>query len=99
MQIKASMSIQGAGRDQEKEKIEVKVGASYCQFSSRYLMIEFQSPSIAEQTARDAPMSLIQEIRENMALPQQPCTALDLSEDSIIGSILSEELASILLNG
>lgn len=62
-------------------------------------MIEIQSPSIAEQTARDAPMSLIQEIRENMALPQQSSATLDMSEESIISSIVSEELASILLDG
>ncbi|KAJ5303159.1 hypothetical protein N7476_009958 [Penicillium atrosanguineum] len=54
---------------------------------------------MAEQTARDAPMSLIQEIRENMALPQQPSTTLDISEDSIISSFISEELASRLLDG
>jgi aspartate-semialdehyde dehydrogenase len=99
MQIQTSMSVQDAGRDQEKEKTEVKVGAFHCHAYGIFLMMEFQSPSIAEQTARDAPMSLIQEIRENMALPQQPCTALDISEDSIIGSILSEKLASILLSG
>jgi len=44
-------------------------------------------------------MSLIQEIRENMALPQQPFSTQDLSEDSIIGSIVSEELALMLLEG
>jgi hypothetical protein len=44
-------------------------------------------------------MSLIQEIRENMALPQQPSAAQDLSEDSIIGSIVSEDLAQMLLEG
>jgi hypothetical protein len=44
-------------------------------------------------------MSLIQEIRENMALPQQPSTAQDLSEDSILGSIVSEDLAQMLLEG
>ncbi|OQD74090.1 hypothetical protein PENDEC_c012G05636 [Penicillium decumbens] len=61
--------------------------------------LKVKSPSIAEQTARDAPMSLIQEIRENMALPQQPFSTQDLSEDSIIGSIVSEELALMLLEG
>ncbi|KAJ5662131.1 uncharacterized protein N7477_009747 [Penicillium maclennaniae] len=57
--------------------------------------IEVKSPPVAEQTARDAPMSLIQEIRENMALPQQPSTTLDISEDSIVSSIVPEELASL----
>lgn len=97
MQIRASMSVQSADCNQEKQK--VKVGAFYSHMCSRELIARPQSPSIVEQTARNAPMSLIQEIRENMALPQQPSTAQDPSEDSIIGSIVSEELAQMLLEG
>lgn len=44
-------------------------------------------------------MSLIQEIRENMALPQQIPTTVDTSEDSIVGNLVSGELASLLLDG
>ncbi|KAJ5093808.1 hypothetical protein N7456_009669 [Penicillium angulare] len=58
-----------------------------------------KAQSNAEQTARDAPMSLIQEIRENITLHRQPLKIQDLSEDVIINGIISEQTASILLKG
>ncbi|KAJ5899408.1 hypothetical protein N7495_004152 [Penicillium taxi] len=55
--------------------------------------------SVAERTARDAPMSLIQEIRENITLHRQPLQIQDISEDIIHNGIISEETALILLKG
>ncbi|KAJ5702318.1 hypothetical protein N7488_009866, partial [Penicillium malachiteum] len=55
--------------------------------------------SSAERTARDAPMSLIQEIRETITLHRQPLQMQDLSEDIIVNGIVSENTALILLKG
>ncbi|KAI2730745.1 hypothetical protein CBS147332_2597 [Penicillium roqueforti] len=57
------------------------------------------APSTIERTARDAPMNLIQEIRQNITLHEQPSTSDDSTEDIIINGIVSEELAIVLLKG
>ncbi|KAJ5090081.1 hypothetical protein N7532_008765 [Penicillium argentinense] len=51
------------------------------------------SPSSAERTARDAPMSLIQEIKENMSLPTQTSPLRVASQDVIANGIVSEDVA------
>ncbi|KAJ5942525.1 hypothetical protein N7516_002693 [Penicillium verrucosum] len=55
--------------------------------------------STIERTARDAPMNLIQEIRQNIMLHENPSTSDDSTKDIIINGILSEELAITLLKG
>ncbi|KAJ6048381.1 uncharacterized protein N7446_011064 [Penicillium canescens] len=52
----------------------------------------------AERTARDAPMSLIQEIRENITY-ENPSNIEDCTEDMIIKGIVSEDLTQTLLEG
>ncbi|KAJ5219485.1 uncharacterized protein N7498_001584 [Penicillium cinerascens] len=64
------------------------------------LLIYYQTAqSSAERTARDAPMSLIQEIRENITLHRQPRQIQDLLEDVIVNGIVSENTAFSLLKG
>jgi hypothetical protein len=65
-----------------------------------FLLIYYQTAqSSAERTARDAPMSLIQEIRENITLHRQPRQIQDLLEDVIVNGIVSENTAFSLLKG
>ncbi|KAJ5671911.1 hypothetical protein N7507_001038 [Penicillium longicatenatum] len=64
------------------------------------VLIYYQTAqSSAERTARDAPMSLIQEIRENITLHRQPRQIQDLLEDVIVNGIVSENTAFSLLKG
>ncbi|KAJ5759424.1 hypothetical protein N7520_006580 [Penicillium odoratum] len=63
------------------------------------IFISNKTQSNAERTARDAPMSLIQEIRENITLHRQPRQIQDLLEDVIINGIVSESTAFTLLKG
>lgn len=44
-------------------------------------------------------MNLIQEIRQNITLHEQPSTTDDSTDDIIINGIVSEELAITLLKG
>lgn len=44
-------------------------------------------------------MNLIQEIRQNITLHEQPSATDDSTEDIIINGIVSEELAITLLKG
>lgn len=44
-------------------------------------------------------MNLIQEIRQNITLHEQPSAGDDSTEDIIINGMVSEELAIMLLKG
>ncbi|KAJ5779283.1 hypothetical protein N7457_007003 [Penicillium paradoxum] len=57
------------------------------------------SPSITERATRDAPMNLVQEIRQNITPNEQPLANEDSTEDMIINGIISEDLSLILLQG
>lgn len=69
-------------------------------FPTLHLLIALQAAhSSTERTARNAPMSLIKEIRENITLRQQPSQTQELPADVITNGIVSENTAMLLLKG
>lgn len=68
--------------------------------SAKQMNLAPEASSISvERTTRDAPMSLIQEIKENITLPEEATQIESLSEDVITNGIVSEDVAQVLLEG
>lgn len=68
--------------------------------SAKQMNLASEASSISvERTTRDAPMSLIQEIKENITLPEEASQIESLSEDVITNGIVSEDVAQVLLEG
>lgn len=97
-QIQASLSPRHGPAGSKPDRLEVS--RILCRLGSTTAKNSMQTAhSSTERTARDAPMSLIKEIRENITLHQQPSQIQDFSEDIIVNGMISETTALTLLKG
>ncbi|CAI7621786.1 unnamed protein product [Penicillium pancosmium] len=95
-EIKASLSSQSA----ENSPRSHAKSLHFSKISQSQISLVSEPTAISvERTTRHAPMSLIQEIKENISSPEETSQFQFPSEDVIANGMVSEDVARILLEG
>lgn len=89
-QVQASLSVRSSSDYQNRQEVNF----SYIRgiLAIQLTVYSRPPPSTIEQSARDAPMNLIQEIRQNITSYEQPTSSDDRAEDILTNSIVSVTL-------